>query len=101
MFSQRRQSAPDEAAEVNLEELLIRGCQRSQSQWHGPVTLVERNKQLLSDLGVYSIRNRCSLVRCVSPVELITRSWYRIMFAILHSIWITCKYTDAVKYGLA
>lgn len=68
MFFQRRQLAPDEAAEVNLEELLIRGCQRSQSQWHGPVTLVEGNKQLLSDLGAYSIRNRCSLVRCVSPV---------------------------------
>lgn len=80
MFSQRRQLAPDEAVEVNLEELLIRGCQRSQRQWHRPVTLGERNKQLLSDLGVYSIRNRCSLVRYVSPVELITRSQYRITF---------------------
>lgn len=80
MFSSRRQLAPGEAAEVDPEELLIPGCQRSQSQWHGPVTLVERNKQLLSDLWVYSIRNRCSLVRCVSPVELITRSEYRIMF---------------------
>lgn len=53
---------------------MIAGYQRSLSQWHGPVTLVEGNKQLLSDLQVYSIRNRCSLVRCVSPVELITRS---------------------------
>lgn len=74
MFSLLRQLASDEAAEVDLEELLIPGWQRSLSQWYGPVTLVEGNKQLLSDLQVYSIRNRCSLVRCVSPVELITRS---------------------------